>query len=235
MVALNTVSHVVRTAMTVAEGANAPAFAQAIKMAGEFGYHAALGQDARPNLGRTACAMAKAGTISTAKVDADGNPDPKSERDGASWLFAAYEKVRASKGSHPIKGASLKVQESKLRTFVKMGMLDGIDGPGVLDRAKDLYDVNTCKPAYDAYVAVCRAQIDKAKDGDKTDLTDDEIMSAIGKSESEPKTIEQWLRSSLKSTTKTWEECPNNDVKVAIERVIHELEAAIKDAETAKV
>lgn len=235
MVALYTPSTVIKNALAIVDGANAPTWDQAMQMAGEFGYHAALGDDSRPNLGRTACSMAKAGTISAGKVDGDGKPNPKAKRDAAAWLFAKYEETRVAKGAHPSKDASRAAQESKLRTFVKVGMIDGVDGPAVLDRAKELYTKDCGKSAYDAYVAVCRAQIDKVKAGDVSDLTDDGITAAMAGEVAEPKTIKQRLQTHLKGVTATWEDCDNADVKIAIERVVHEIEAAIKAAETANV
>lgn len=235
MVALYTPSTIIKNALSIVDGANAPTWEQAMQMAGEFGYHAALGDDSRPNLGRTACAMAKAGTITAGKVDGAGRPDPKAKRDAAAWLFAKYEETRVAKGAHPAKDASRAAQESKLRTFVKVGMIDGVDGPSVLDRAKELYTKDCGKSAYDAYVSVCRAQIDKVKAGDVSDLTDDEITAAMAGEEREPKTIAERLRTHLKGLTKTWEDCDNADVKFAIEGVIHRVEDAIKAAEAANV
>jgi hypothetical protein len=220
---------IIKMATAKVDGSNAPTWKQAMDMAGQFGRHAAAGTDSRPNMGRTATALAEAGTIDLSKVDAEGNRDDKSERDAASWMYARFfaENKSAVYSADKDDPKSVAVQASKLRAFVKVGLLKDVSGGDVLDRAAAMIaaDPRSCKPAYDALIDVARAQI--KGDQAKVALSDDQIRDIIAKPAKVARNIKERITAVMGTTSNIWEDA-QGETKDALEEAVNALRKALE-------
>lgn len=118
-----------------------------------FGENEAAGANARPALANTLVEASYHGAI---------------VEDDADAIFETYQKgVAARKGLGQVKQGSQTQQVSKMRTFIKMGAIPGIDARETMIKAGDAIraarEANGGKPLakspFDAYLSVARTQL----------------------------------------------------------------------------
>ena len=151
----------------------------------EDGKESGKGKDALPRVALRLTRAAADGVINLDK-DSDG-------KDAVSKLYDDYIKSESKQAVHDKNG--VKANASKWRQFVELGLNPNCDGVAVLDRAVMIrdgefqQDAKSVKGAFPAYLDVARAQ--KTSD---TELTDDEIRTAVRKADGKEATVEGELK-----------------------------------------
>lgn len=144
-----------------AHGVNDTRLSDLKKMVTKFGGEAALGKDAMPKL-----AMATIRAAADDVITADDAGD----------LYALYVKAENSKLIHEQAKGSQKVQVSKLRQIISMGLMRTIDPVAVLQTAYDVREelkaesATGVKPAYAFYVDVAREQLKQETQLDRAEI-----------------------------------------------------------------
>jgi len=181
---------------TAGEGHNSEAPLKALKAEmRRYGQAEALGSASRPTAGLRLVSAAFDGLI--------GEGD-------AEMTYAEYQSGMVSvgkKNSLVSNAASEKVQVSKFRQFIKVGMLPGVDARDVMDRATKVIEALRAAdvkiyPPFDALLNVAREQMKQPDDA----LTDAQIEALASKPEAKSKELLDKLIAAYKSTYKVNEE-----------------------------
>lgn len=117
-------------------------------------------------------------------------------------------------------GGSKKANVSKNMQIIRLGLLNTVDGPALLDRVNDarLHAVRNggedvkVKPTFDCFVDAARAQLAKPNE----ELSDEEINALVRKPEGKEKDLLQRLIDDHKRLNKRLEELPSAAIENAI-------------------
>ena len=164
-----------------------------------LGSNGAKGEASRPMMGLAVCQGAFDGIV----MEGDA------EELYGSYVLAAAKVAQANplvtSAGKDIAHSSAKQQISKVRTFIKVGMLPGpIDGPDLMKRTALMIKNISANPdvktlgAFDGMLAVARKQLEDPVNP----LTDDEIASVVVKTEAAEKDTLEKLCAAYKSLVK---------------------------------
>lgn len=154
----------------------------------ELGRESALGKDSLPRLAMRTVEAAALGYIG---------------EDMAKDIYDDYLIAESKKLIHTDNGKA--ANASKLKAFIKMGLLPTVDSIDVIQRAAGIHKKMRAEgpkpqPAYAAYISVARAQLAAPHN----DLSDDEIRDAMGAAQKD-KTAKDYMRTAAKAIEKALE------------------------------
>jgi hypothetical protein len=126
-------------------------------------------------------------------------------KDDATRLYDAYVKGYSEKDAH----GSVTQQVSKLRAFMKVGVKRDIDAVDEFNRwskmwaeARDAESAAKRKTTLPEYHALCACATAQIAEGQKGELTDDQIDSAIRKAEAKEETFKSLIEAAHKKLEK---------------------------------
>jgi len=195
------------------------------------------GGNSRPMLAFYVVEAAKAGVLKLDKPTSKGKT-AGTKLDDAQMIWDRFSRACAAAQSVGfVKLDSAKQQESKLRSFIKLGSLPHVDGNRVMSRARDIMEkareANGGKPlvksAFDGYLSVARAQVALSPD---VEFDDAQIEAALSPAPKADPTEADRLDTIYKAAEKLAEddETPVKDeTKEMLERVLVEIGARIKE------